>query len=200
MMIGRILHIIYALIVIFNIAITCITKDFHNLILGVIALIIVYESSTFLLTYYDETLSVPESKVIGTTGDATYRIIVSRFIFGTNPLYIYSGDQKIAEVYRGSDVTIPISTDKPVAITREDSDDHIDRFVTLSPSSINYVSIQGETGKVIVDHYAEKEDIDEKKYSIEYEYLKSQLISMDKGGLSIAVTSIMVLMAIYFKI
>ncbi len=199
-MIRRILHLTYALIALFTIAMTCITKDFHNLILGAVALIIVYECSTFLLTYYDDALSVPESRVFGTTGDIECRIVVSRFIFGTNPLYIYSGDRKIAEVYRDSDVTISISTGVPVAITREDSDEHADSSVTLSPGSINYVSIQGETGKVVVDHYAEREDVDERRYSIEYEYLRSQLISMDKGGLSIAVTSIMVLMAIYFKL
>lgn len=200
MMIGRILHLIYAGIILFTIAITYTTEDFHNLILGAIVLVIMYESSTFLLTYYDNILSVPDSEVFGTTGDVIYRLIMSEFIFGTYPFYIYSGGQRIAKLYRNSDVLISVSADDPVAITRESTYQNVKEFVTLSRDSINYISVQGESSKVIVDYYKEESEIDRKKYSIEYEYLKSQFISMDKGGLSIAITSIMALMAIYFKI
>ncbi len=118
MMIGRILHLICAGTIIFTIVAAYITEDSHNRILGAIALVIMYESSTFLLTYCDDILSVPDPEVIGTTGDVTYRVIISEFIFGTYPFYIYSGGQKIAKLYRNSDVSISISADKPVAITR----------------------------------------------------------------------------------
>lgn len=73
-------------------------------------------------------------------------------------------------------------------------------FVTLSRDSINYISVQGELNKVTVDYYSEESEIDRSKYSVEYEYRKSQFISMDKGRLSLAITTIMILMAIYFKI
>lgn len=87
-----------------------------------------------------------------------------------------------------------------MAITRECTYENVKEFVTLSRDSINYISVQGELSKVTVDYYSEESEIDRSKYSVEYGYRKSQFISMDKGGLSLAITTIMILMAIYFKI
>lgn len=198
MMVDRAVHLSYILVAAVAVIAACVTRDLRNLVIGAIALVILFEASQFLRSYYDDRLPVPGPEVSETTGDADYRVIVSKFIYGTCPFYIFSDGRRIAVLYRGSDVTFRAPSDATVEIIRASQED---RRIRLSPGPINYVSIQGNIDGhgIAVDQYEEEDDIDESRYRIEYEYLRSQFLGMDKGGLITAVTSVMILIGLYLK-
>lgn len=200
MIVRSLIKLAYVLVIASAIAMAIITHDLHILILALIVLVVMYTSFTLLLTYFDDRLEVPESKILGSTGSTPYRVKISDHLYGTYPIHIYSGEQKVAEVYRGSDIMLHLSSDRSIAISRESRYEDVEGFVLLSPDGINYVFEKNEIGNIMIDHYPSEDAIDDLPYILEYGQIKERFWAFDKNALGVAVTSILILLIAYSKL
>ena len=175
----RLTNICYVLVIAMTIAVALFTKDIRNITFGLSALMIMYASFTFLFSYFDERVKSPECKIEDGVGDQEYVVIVSSHTYGINPFYVYSGSDRIAELYRGCEERIFSKPETPVIISREPLYEAIGTHVQMKPGCINYVCEKDRLANIVVDFYDSKEEIDESRYMDYYERIKKGFVKND---------------------
>lgn len=164
--------LILPIMAVYGILIDNVTMTLWGL-LAIVALIPTYYT---LVAICDDKLNPPKPVVKRDAGDAVARIVVSKHLFGLNPIYITADSDVIAKLYRGCEVSIHYPSTGVMYISYYAKIDEDAIPIVLKSEGINYILAGRDSKDLRILYLDSINEINEKNELNDYRNAKSKAL------------------------
>ncbi|MDO5861603.1 MAG: hypothetical protein Q4Q58_02225 [Thermoplasmata archaeon] len=144
----------------------------------------------------DERFEAPPSASATVTGMDTVVLWLPEYIFGTEPIHVFSGGKEVATMYRGSGTTVLIDAGSGVRISREDEVLQFGPDHRVATDRINLITEERCLRDFHVRQVDSLEDADTRMMKAYYEKIRSDAVEGDLSATCMLLTGIALLLAV----